>query len=418
MSYFLPPKLPSLKGKRIVVAVCGGIAAYKTCELVRRLIQQEALVKVVMTESACRFIQPLTFQALTGQPVAISQWPSTDHASSMPHIELGRWAELLLVAPCTANTLAKIAHGLAGNLLENLILARQCPVAIAPAMNVEMWQNSATQRNLAQIKADGIHILGPNYGEQACGEIGLGRQLESEELLLELAKLFTPQGWAGRHILLTAGPTLENIDPVRALTNLSSGKMGYNLALTAWLRGAEVCLVSGPTALNKLYQLQTVQVNTGKQMHEQVFGYLQSHPVALFLGVAAVADYCIKNPSAHKQKKQKNGFAQLQFELEFNPDILAQVSQFRDQKSPHLKVVGFAAETENLETYAQNKLTDKNSDLIVANLVQDAMANDHNCVKMYQRFKNSPVIAQGCKFSVAQQIFDLIETNYETSSTT
>lgn len=417
--YFLPTTLPSLNKKRLVIGVCGGIAAYKTCELIRLLIKHGAQVKVVMTESARQFIQPLTFQALTGNPVYLSQWSPADDGASMPHIDLGRWADALLVAPCTANTLAKIANGFAGNLLENLILARKCKVAIAPAMNVEMWQNKATQRNLQLVTKDNILVFGPNFGDQACGEIGLGRQLESQELLLELAKLLTTQTLTNIQVLLTAGPTYENIDPVRALTNLSSGKMGYNLALVAWLRGATVNLITGPTALNKPYQIKTINVNSAKEMHQAVMTALQTQPTDFFFGVAAVADYYIKNPSTEKQKKPKTGLAKLDFELDYNPDILAYVSQYRDQSNNDLTVVGFAAETSKVEQYAQDKLILKNTDFIVANLAQKTMGSDYNCVKMYQKEKNNPVMsAEGCKFTIAQKLFDFIESQYETADTT
>ena len=376
----LPP-LPGLNQLRVVLGVCGGIAAYKSAELVRLLMKQGCSVQVVMTESATRFIAPLTFQALSGKPVHVSQWPTGANDRGMPHIDISRQADFLLVAPCTANSLAKYTHGFADNLLDNLVLARNCPLAVVPAMNVEMWNNPATQRNLEQLQADGVHVFGPAAGEQACGEVGSGRMQEPFEIVLELARAVNPKPLAGKSVLLTAGPTFEAIDPVRGITNRSSGKMGYALAQAAWLLGAEVTLVSGPTALPAPYGARMLQVQSARQMHAAVFTHLEQ--ADLFIGVAAVADYGIKNPSLSKQKKQEGQPAGLNMEFELTPDILAEVGQLASQRANPLTVVGFAAETENLDEYATRKLASKKAHFIVGNLAQDALGADLSELTLY-----------------------------------
>lgn len=375
------PQLPGLNELRVVLGVCGGIAAYKSAELVRLLIKQGCDVQVVMTESATRFIAPLTFQALSGKPVHVSQWPAGNNDRGMPHIDISRQADFLLIAPCTANSIAKYAHGFADNLLDNLVLARNCPLAVAPAMNVEMWNNPATLRNVARLQADGVHVFGPAAGEQACGEIGSGRMLEPFEIVLELARAVAPKPFAGKKILITAGPTFEAIDPVRGITNRSSGKMGYALTQAAWLLGAEVTLVSGPTALPAPYGARMLQVQSARQMHAAVFTHLEQ--ADLFIGVAAVADYGIKNPSAHKQKKVEGQPPGLNMEFELNPDILAEVGQLASQRANPLTVVGFAAETENLDEYATRKLASKKAHFIVGNLAQDALGADLSELTLY-----------------------------------
>jgi len=375
------PQLPGLNQLHLVLGVCGGIAAYKSAELVRLLIKQGSDVQVVMTESATRFIAPLTFQALSGKPVHVSQWPEGNNDRGMPHIDISRQADFLLVAPCTANSMAKYAHGFADNLLDNLVLARNCPLAIAPAMNVEMWNNPATQRNVARLRADGVQVFGPASGEQACGEVGSGRMLEPFEIVLELARAIHAKPLAGKKLLLTAGPTFEAIDPVRGITNRSSGKMGYALAQAAWLMGAEVTLVSGPTALPSPYGVRLHNVHSARQMHQAVFRQIDE--ADLFIGVAAVADYGIRNPSASKQKKVEGQPAGLDMEFELNPDILAEVGQLARQRTKPLQVVGFAAETENLDQYASQKLQKKKADLIVGNLAQDALGGDLSELTLY-----------------------------------
>lgn len=371
------PQLPGLRGKTITLGVCGGIAAYKSAELVRLLTKQGCAVQVVMTPSATRFVQPLTFQALSGRPVHVSQWPEGDGAGrGMPHIDLSRTADCLLIAPATANSIAKYAHGLADNLLDNLVLARNCPLVLAPAMNVEMWNNPATQRNLQQLRKDGVQIAGPASGEQACGEVGSGRMLEAEEVLYELARALNPKPLAGKMVLLTAGPTFEAIDPVRGITNRSSGKMGYAMAQAAWLLGAQVQVVSGPVSGRNgelpEYGMEIVAVESAKDMHLQVMQAVKTGLVDLFIGVAAVADYGIPNPSTHKQKKIDSDSIGLKIDFELNPDILAEVGQWSEDHNRRTQVVGFAAETQNLHEYALKKLASKKADFIIGNLAQHA----------------------------------------------
>ena len=399
------PQLPGLNQLRVVLGVCGGIAAYKSAELVRLLMKQGCTVQVVMTESATQFIAPLTFQALSGKSVHVSQWPSEHNAQGntdrgMPHIDISRNADFLLIAPCTANSMAKYAHGFADNLLDNLVLARNCPMAIAPAMNVEMWNNPATQRNVSQLQKDGVHVFGPAAGEQACGEVGSGRMLEPFEVVLELARAINPKPLAGKKVLLTAGPTFEAIDPVRGITNRSSGKMGYALAQAAWFMGAEVNLVSGPTALPAPYGVRILSVQSAKQMHATVFSQIEQQD--LFIGVAAVADYGIKNPSAQKQKKQQDQAAGLHMEFELNPDILADVGEFASTCTKPLTVVGFAAETENLDEYASRKLDSKKAQFIVGNLAQHALGADHTELTIYSKKLKPEHLSSMDKLQAAQ----------------
>jgi phosphopantothenoylcysteine decarboxylase / phosphopantothenate---cysteine ligase len=405
------PQLPGLNQLRVVLGVCGGIAAYKSAELVRLLMKQGCTVQVVMTESATQFIAPLTFQALSGKSVHVSQWPSEHSAQGntdrgMPHIDISRNADFLLIAPCTANSLAKYAHGFADNLLDNLVLARNCPMAIAPAMNVEMWNNPATQRNVSQLENDGVHIFGPAAGEQACGEVGSGRMLEPFEVVLELARAVNPKPLAGKKVLLTAGPTFEAIDPVRGITNRSSGKMGYALAQAAWVMGAEVNLVSGPTALPAPYGVRMLSVQSAKQMHAAVFGQIEQQD--LFIGVAAVADYGIKNPSTQKQKKQHDQTAGLHMEFELNPDILADVGEFASTCTTPLTVVGFAAETESLDEYASRKLDSKKAQFIVGNLAQHALGADHTELTIYSKKLKPEHLGSMDKLQAAQAVLAFI----------
>jgi len=357
-----------LKDKRIVLGMTGGIAAYKTCELARRLQDEGAEVQVVMTRNAQQFVTATTMQALTGRPVAVDQWNSgVDNA--MPHIDLSRGADAIVVAPASANFIAKLAHGLCDDLLTTLAVARACPLLVAPAMNVEMWENPATQRNVAQIKADGMCVLGPGHGDQACGETGAGRMLEAGELLDEVIAFFQPKLLDGKRVLLTAGPTFEPIDPVRGITNLSSGKMGFAIARAAREAGAEVTLVAGPTSLATPRGAQRIDVRTAREMHDAVLGYARRADV--FIAVAAVADWRVANSSATKLKKAKDAPAPaLQFEQ--NPDILATVAALPN--APYC--VGFAAESDNVIANAQAKLESKRVPLIIANRAQDALGAD------------------------------------------
>ena len=364
-----------LQGKRIVLGVSGGIAAYKAAELVRLLIKQGAAVQVAMTEAATRFVTPVTFQALSGKPVFTEQWDARI-ANNMAHIDLSRDADALLVAPASADFLAKVANGLADDLLTTLVLARDCPLLVAPAMNRQMWENLATQRNLATLRSDGIVVLGPACGLQACGESGLGRMLEPEEILLELIAWFQPKLLAGKRLLLTAGPTFEAIDPVRGITNLSSGKMGYALARAAREAGAEVTLVSGPVDLACPPGVHRIKVTSALQMREAVLQQVANNDI--FVAVAAVADYRPLNPSPQKIKKGKHATPPC-IELVQNPDILAEVAALPE--APFC--VGFAAESENLHEYAEAKRHSKHIPLIAGNLIHHGFGGDDNTLILF-----------------------------------
>ncbi len=362
-----------LEGKRILLGVTGGVAAYKAAELSRELQRAGARVQVAMTGAATRFVAPATFQALTGEPVFTDQWDARI-ANSMAHIELSRTADAILVAPATADFLAKAAHGLADDLLATLCLARECPLLLAPAMNRQMWLHPATQRNVAQLAADGVAVLGPESGEQACGETGLGRMLEPPALVDELADFLAPKPLAGRRVLLTAGPTFEPIDPVRGITNLSSGKMGFAIARACRAAGAQVTLVAGPVALATPRGVARIDVRTARQMHDAVMAALDATPrTDAFIAVAAVADWRVANPSERKLKK---GGAHEAPKLEFahNPDILATVARRPD--APWC--VGFAAESEDLEANGQAKRIAKGVPLLVANIGHATFGRDDN----------------------------------------
>ncbi len=356
-----------LTNKRIVLGMTGGIACYKIAELVRRLTEQGATVDVVMTEAATHFITPVTMQALSGRPVFLDAWDARV-PNNMAHIDLTRGADAILIAPASADFMAKLAHGQASDLLSTLCLARACPLLAAPAMNREMWANPATQRNAAQLRADGIALLGPGSGNQACGEVGDGRMLEAHQLLAEVIAFFQPKTLAGRHVLMTAGPTVEPIDPVRVLSNRSSGKTGYALARAAHEAGARVTLVSGPTALPAPHGVTLIPVTTARQMHAAVMA--EAADADVFVAVAAVADWHVKNASTQKIKKTGNVVPQLEFEA--NPDILADVA--RMPRGPWC--VGFAAETEQLARHAEDKRRRKNIPLLVGNLAQNVMDAD------------------------------------------
>ncbi|MBK9615496.1 MAG: bifunctional phosphopantothenoylcysteine decarboxylase/phosphopantothenate--cysteine ligase CoaBC [Uliginosibacterium sp.] len=366
--------MTELSGKRIVLGVTGGIAAYKSAELVRLLIKAGAEVHVVMTENATRFVTPLTFQALSGHPVWLDPWDDR-RANSMSHIELSRSADALLVAPATANFLAKLAHGLADDLLSTLCLARDCPLLVAPAMNRQMWQNPATQRNIVRLQEDGLHILGPDDGVQACGEVGEGRMVEPETICEALISFMQPKVLAGKRVVMTAGPTYEPIDPVRGITNISSGKMGYALARACAHAGAAVELVSGSVEMDAPYGVVRVSVRTALEMHQAVMARIAQADI--FIGVAAVADFRPRHAAENKLKKTQ--VASPVLELEQNPDILADVASL--PAAPFC--VGFAAESQDLETYAEDKRKRKRLPLVVGNLVQDGMGGDENTVTLF-----------------------------------
>lgn len=360
------------QNKHLVLGITGGIAAYKAAELVRLLVKAGIDVQVVMTQAACQFITPVTMQALSGKPVLIDMWDSSI-SNGMPHIELSRAADVILIAPASADFLAKLVHGRADDLLSTLCLARDCPLLVAPAMNKQMWEAAATQRNIAQLRADHVSILGPDTGEQACGEVGLGRMLEAEALLTLVNAHLTPKLLAGRSVLVTAGATLEMIDPVRAITNLSSGKMGYAIAQAAADMGAAVTLVSGATHLEAPLGVTKISAESADTMYQAVMKNISQQDI--FISVAAVADYSTTTPSAEKIKK---GEYSLTLELKRNKDILTEVASLPN--APFC--VGFAAESENLIAHASQKRLAKKLPLIVANLVSDSMGSDEASVTL------------------------------------
>ncbi|MDX1915466.1 MAG: bifunctional phosphopantothenoylcysteine decarboxylase/phosphopantothenate--cysteine ligase CoaBC [Methylophilus sp.] len=358
--------------QKLVLGITGGIAAYKTAELVRLLVKQNIDVQVVMSEAACQFITPVTMQALSGRPVYINMWDNSI-ANGMPHIELSRDANAILIAPASADFIAKLVHGRADDLLSTLCLARDCPLLVAPAMNKQMWENPATQRNVAQLLQDNIGVLGPATGEQACGEVGLGRMLEPEDLLSEVIAHFTPKLLRAKRILITAGATLEMIDPVRAITNLSSGKMGYALAQVAASMGAEVTLISGTSTLPSPNHVKLVSATSAEAMYLAVMQHIGQQDI--FISVAAVADYSPAQTATQKIKKSDDT---LTLKLIKNKDILADVASLPN--APFC--VGFAAESENVIEYADKKRLAKKLPLIVANEVTSAMGSDHNQVSL------------------------------------
>ena len=366
----------NLAGKKIVLGLTGGIACYKAAEFARALVKAGASVQVVMTEAARHFITPVTMQALSGHTVYTDQWDSRI-ANNMAHIDLTRDADAIIIAPCSADFMRKLVHGAADDLLSTLCLARphEVPLLVAPAMNVEMWDKPATQRNVAQLKSDGINLLGPAAGDQACGETGLGRMLEPEQLLELLTGFFQPKILSGIRVLITAGPTFEPIDPVRGITNLSSGKMGYALARAAQAAGAHVTLVSGPTALAVPLGVNCIPVTTAREMHEAVMAHVGQQSV--FIAVAAVADWRVAEVSTQKIKKQDTAAPSLQFET--NPDILASVAAL---PSPPF-CVGFAAESEDLLAHGAAKRERKNIPLLVGNIGHQTFGKDENEIVIF-----------------------------------
>lgn len=387
------------KNHSIVLGITGGIAAYKAAELVRLLVKVGIEVQVVMTEAACQFITPVTMQALSGKPVFRDMWDASI-PNGMPHIELSRAADAIVIAPASADFIAKLVHGRADDLLSTLCLARDCPLLVAPAMNKQMWENPATQRNIAQLAADGIAILGPDSGEQACGETGLGRMLEPEHLLELIQAQFQPKILEGKKILVTAGATLEMIDPVRAITNLSSGKMGYAIAQTAMEMGADVTLVSGASTLIPPAGVRFISATSAELMYQNVMQQIANQDI--FISVAAVADYSPLAPSAQKIKKSQSA---LTIELKPNKDILAEVASL---PSPPF-CVGFAAETENLLEYAEAKRIAKKLPLIVANLMSDSMGQDTNKVTLLDNTGAHP-LPEASKKAVAEMLLKHLTT--------
>lgn len=400
--------MQDLHDKRLVLGLSGGIACYKAADLVRRLIERGAQVDVVMTEAATRFITPVTMQALSGRPVFVDAWDSRVD-NNMAHIQLSRGADAILIAPASADFMAKLVQGRADDLLSTLCLARACPLLVAPAMNREMWLAAPTQRNIQQLALDKVKILGPGSGEQACGETGDGRMLEPLEIIAELRRFFQPKHFERLRVLLTAGPTVEPIDPVRVLSNRSSGKTGYALAQAAWEAGAEVTLVSGPTALPCPYGVTRINVESAQQMHDAVMQNLNGQDI--FISVAAVADWRIKNVSPEKIKKDGKTTPNIEFEA--NPDILANVAT--QKNAPWC--VGFAAETENLSEFAHAKRLRKGIPMLIGNLAQHVMDADHTTVSIFDD-RGEHALALNSKQKVAQQLVSEIAQRYQQSRTT
>ena len=352
--------MQTLAGKKILLGISGGIAAYKCAELTRRLIERGAQVQVVMTKAAKEFITPLTMQAVSGRPVSDSLLDPAAEAS-MGHIELAKWADLVLLAPATADLIARMSAGMGNDLLTTLVLATDSPVAVSPAMNQQMYRNIATQENIATLARRGMHIWGPAAGEQACGDVGPGRMLEPMQLVHLCEQFFQPKLLAGKSVLITAGPTREAIDPVRYISNHSSGKMGFALANAAAQLGAKVTLVSGPVSLNTPTGVERINVASAQEMHDAVMAHASNHDA--FISCAAVADYRPENVASQKLKKTENN-DQMTINMVKNPDIVATVANMVEQRP---FTVGFAAETNDVETYARGKLVKKNLDMICAN---------------------------------------------------
>lgn len=401
-----------LKGKHIVLGLTGGVACYKAAELCRALVKEGASVQVVMSEAATHFIGAVTMQALSGRPVYLDQWDAR-MANNMAHIDLTRDADAILIAPCSADFMRKLAHGAADDLLSTLCVARprHVPLHVAPAMNVEMWENPATQRNVAQLRADGVRLFGPGAGAQACGETGLGRMLEADELVEELIASFQHKVLEGRRVLITAGPTFEPIDPVRGITNLSSGKMGYAIARAAREAGAEVTLVSGPVSLATPHGVRRIDVLTAQQMHDAVMAGVEGQHV--FIGVAAVADWRVANASDQKIKKTADG-APPQLEFAQNADILAAVASTVSLSGwPYC--VGFAAESENLEEYGAAKRERKGIPLLVGNIGHQTFGQDENTVVLFDEHGHT-VLERAGKLVLARQLVSEIAKRLEQRS--
>lgn len=390
-----------LSGKHVVLGVSGSIAVYKSPDLVRRLREAGAEVQVVMTAAARRFVTPLTFQAVSARPVRTDLWDAGAEFG-MSHIELARWADWVVIAPASAAILARLTHGAGDDLLATLCLATQAPLVVAPAMNWVMWENSATRENLQRLRARGVRVLGPALGELAEGETGAGRMLEPAEIVAELSAV--PRRLAGVRVLVTAGPTREPIDPVRFLSNRSSGKMGYAVARAAAEAGAEVTLVSGPTQLAVPRDVRRIGVETAAEMHAAVFAAIAE--VQIFIATAAVADYTPANVAAGKIKKRND---KLRIECVQTRDILAEVAA----RAPRLFTVGFAAETGDLEANARLKLEHKNLDLIAANLVGRGRAfdADDNALTVYWQ-GGGVELGQGSKLDLARKLLGLIAERY------
>lgn len=397
---------PATHKRRIVLGITGGIAAYKAAELARLLIKQDVEVQVAMTDAATHFITPATMQALTGQPVLLDQWQDE---KGMSHIHSSRIADAIVIAPATADFIAKLAHGLADDLLSTLCLARDCPLLVAPAMNKQMWSNASTQRNVQRLAADGVTLLGPVSGMQACGEEGMGRMLEAEALAQDiLAALSATRSdeLSGVRMLITAGPTYEAIDAVRGITNRSSGKMGYAIAQAALEMGAQVTLVSGPVSLTPPAGAQVVNVTSAEEMFAAVQQAVAQSD--MFIGVAAVADYRVAQPSEQKIKKSD---ASLELKLVPNPDILGWVASQPD--APFC--VGFAAESEKMREHATAKRKKKNIPLLAANLAQKAIGAEDNELLLFDD-EGEHLLPRSNKLDLARALLRHATTLYKKGS--
>lgn len=399
----------ALVGKKIILGVTGSIAAYKAADVVRLCIKAGAEVKVVMTQAASEFITPLTMQTLSGSPVAMTLLDA-DEESAMGHIKLARWADWILIAPASANTIASLAQGRTENLLSALCLATTAPIAVAPAMNNKMWANTATQQNLAIIAKRGMLLLGPNSGEQACGEQGEGRLLEPEQILNELSQLILPPKLMGKRLVITAGPTHEPIDPVRFIGNRSSGKMGFAMAAAAKQAGADVTLISGPVQLATPSGVKRIDIETAQQMYEAVE---KVDNIDIFIGCAAVADY---RPAEYQaQKLKKTAKKQEVISLIENNDIIAAVAQ----RSLKPFIVGFAAETENIADYAKDKMARKQLDMVAANQVGKGLGFevDTNAIEVFWP-EGEKRLPKALKSHLARDLMRLIIERYDAKNST
>ena len=404
--------MPHLTNRRILVGVSGGIAAYKSTELVRRLQDMGADVRVVMTAAAQQFITPLTLQALSGNPVHTDMLDPKAEAA-MGHIELARWADLMVVAPASADVIARIAHGKGDDLLTTICLARRCELVVAPAMNEAMWHNPVTQDNLQLLQQRGIHQLGPDAGGQACGDVGMGRMSEPSELAMSISRLFEHTLLTGKRVVITAGPTREAIDPVRYISNHSSGKMGYALAQAAVDAGASVTLISGPTALACPDRVTRIDVVSAEDMHRATMAQVLSEPSCdIFIASAAVADF--RPVTIAEQKMKKTGLDTMQIDMVKNPDIVTAVAMMEgvSTASEYSKpfVVGFAAETQDVLAYARDKLKRKNLDMIIANDVSDTTIgfnSNYNRVTVVTE-TTEQTLAEASKMQIANELVAVI----------
>lgn len=364
--------------KKILLGVTGSVAAYKAAELIRLLKKNDFFVQVVLTKSAKQFVTPLTLQALSGNPVLENMWEPSE-GNGMEHINLSRTADLILIAPTSGNFIAKLANGLADDLLTNLCLARSCPLLVAPAMNVEMFENNATQRNLKAIKEDGVLISGPDLGEQACGEVGLGRLINFESLMLDIKKALTPQIFINKKILISSGATVEKIDEARAITNLSSGLMGLNLAKTAYTMGADVTVVSGNSNYELPQCIKKISAKNHEAMYQSIVSNIENNDI--YISAAAISDY---KPSYTKGKIKK-GSNLISIDLEKTKDILSYVGE----NFSHKFLVGFAAESENVVENGKNKLLSKNLDIVIGNEIKESMGKTKASMVIIDHDKNT-----------------------------